>query len=619
MSDHGWVTTSPPAGAGDCIAAQAAGVFTTDEMRAALPANGNNTADKKPEAPPGWVAATPYDYNAYADSGAHEWESNAAKYEFDGETGDVGPEFPDLEIELFGEPGTRAKEGIDFSKIASIELFQEGPARVNPIASFQDAGLHPVMLKNVELAGYRNPTPIQRYCLPAIHLGYDVIGIAQTGSGKTAAYLIPILNKLMGKAKKLAAPRPNPATYQPGIDPPVRAEPLVVIVCPTRELAVQIFNEARKFCYRTMLRPCVVYGGGSYKDQAAQLQKGCDVLVASPGRLVHFMNDPRILTLRRVRYMVIDEADEMLDQDWKDDLDKIMSGGEGNINYMLFSATFPKGARELAKTHLAETHVRLRVGRAGSSHENIKQNIIYVDPSMKKQALIDLIRSLPPTRTIIFVNSKRTAEEVDDYLYNLGMPCTSMHSDRTQKEREASMRGFRSGKWPILIATGVSARGIDVRNVMHVINYDLPSMDHGGIEEYTHRIGRTGRIGHRGLASSFYSDRDEPIASVLTRTLIETNQEVPDFLQSYIPEGASATNLKFEADSDFEDEAAGTGGGDAGAGEGGWGADTDQNAGGDTGVGGDGWGSGHANGNGDGWGAVASNSAEVDAATSSNW
>jgi ATP-dependent RNA helicase DDX3X len=156
---------------------------------------------------------------------------------------------------------------------------------------------------------------------------------------------------------------------------------------------------------------------------------------------------------------------------------------------MLFSATFPKAARELAKSHLAETHVRLRVGRAGSTHENIKQSIIYVDPSLKKQALIDLMKSLPPTRTIIFVNSKRTAEDVDDYLYNQGMPCTSMHADRNQREREAAMRGFRGGQWPILITTGVTARGIDVRNVMHVINYDLPSMDHGGIEEYTHRIG----------------------------------------------------------------------------------------------------------------------------------
>lgn len=131
----------------------------------------------------------------------------------------------------------------------------------------------------------------------------------------------------MGKAKKLAAPRPNPATYRPEIDPPVRAEPLVVIICPSRELAVQIFNEARKFCYRTMLRPCVVYGGGSRRDQEAQLQKGCDILIASPGRLLDFMDRPHTLTLRRVRYMVIDEADEMLQEDWKEDFNKILSGG----------------------------------------------------------------------------------------------------------------------------------------------------------------------------------------------------------------------------------------------------------------------------------------------------
>ena len=202
------------------------------------------------------------------------------------------------------------------------------------------------MLRNVQLCGYQVPTPIQRYAIPAITMGYDLIAIAQTGkvylysfdtllladtealgSGKTAAYLIPILNKLMGKAKKLAAPRPNPATYRPGIDPPIRAEPLVVIVCPSRELAVQIFNEARKFCYRTMLRPCVVYGGGPIREQVFQLQKGCDILVASPGRLIDFIERPQVLTLRRLRYMVIDEADEMLHDDWQEDFSKILSGG----------------------------------------------------------------------------------------------------------------------------------------------------------------------------------------------------------------------------------------------------------------------------------------------------
>jgi len=162
---------------------------------------------------------------------------------------------------------------------------------------------------------------------------------------------------------------------------------------------------------------------------------------------------------------------------------------EGNVKYMLFSATFPKGARDLAKEHLSEEHVRFRVGRAGSSHENITQRIYYIQPELKRKALLDLLTSMEPTRTVIFVNNKRTADELDDYLYNEGIPCTSMHADRTQKEREAAMRAFRKGENPVLIATGVSARGIDVKSVGHVINYDLPSIDHGGIEEYTHRIG----------------------------------------------------------------------------------------------------------------------------------
>lgn len=163
---------------------------------------------------------------------------------------------------------------------------------------------------------------------------------------------------------------------------------------------------------------------------------------------------------------------------------------EGNINYMLFSATFPTQIRKLAKDHLSTTHCRIRVGRIGSTHGNIQQKVIWVDPFMKKRALLDLLYSLEPGRTIIFVNNKRLADELDDYLFHQEMPCTSMHSDRTQREREDSMRAFRAGTTPILITTGVSARGIDVVNVKHVINYDLPSMEHGGITEYTHRIGK---------------------------------------------------------------------------------------------------------------------------------
>lgn len=162
---------------------------------------------------------------------------------------------------------------------------------------------------------------------------------------------------------------------------------------------------------------------------------------------------------------------------------------EGNVKYGLFSATFPRAARALAKEYLSASHVRFRVGRAGSTTENIKQIVIETGREKKNELLLNLLEEMNSVRTIIFVNSRQAADTLDDFLYNMKLPVTSIHSDRTQVEREAAMRAFRSGQAPILVATGVTARGIDVRNVMHVINYDLPSMDHGGIEEYTHRIG----------------------------------------------------------------------------------------------------------------------------------
>ncbi|RFU33669.1 hypothetical protein B7463_g2714, partial [Scytalidium lignicola] len=564
--------------------------WNTDSMASALPDSSQGelttattsaaaevpTATKTPQEH-GWIAKTAYDYDKYNQTNrelaqAHEgeageasqspaeevlteavgglapndWASNGAKYEWDDSFGDVGPRFSELEKQLFGAEN-HVKTGIEFSNLTEINVTQEGTIRIQPVLRFEDAGLHPVMLENVKLAGYHMPTPVQAYCLPAIKLGHDIIACAQTGK-----YL----------AKKLAAPRPNPATFQPGITPPVKAEPLILVVCPSRELATQIFDEARRFCYRTMLRPCVIYGGGPIADQVFQLQKGCDVLIATPGRLIDFIGRPHMLTLKRLKYMIIDEADEMLHSDWETELKQIMEGGdqeEGNITYMMFSATFPKQARQLAKEHLAHDLVRIRVGRAGSSHINIKQNVYYVEQSEKKKALYDLLLSTPPARTMIFVNSKRTADEVDDFLFNNDLPCTSIHSDRTQREREDSIRAFRGGKSPILIATGVSARGLDIANVMHIINFDLPSPQYGGIDEYIHRIGRTGRIGNVGVASSFYNERDSDLAEVLVKTLLETKQAIPDFLEQYIPEGFTADGqgkteeLKFDDESDDEE------------------------------------------------------------------
>jgi ATP-dependent RNA helicase DDX3X len=229
----------------------------------------------------------------------------------------------------------------------------------------------------------------------------------------------------------------------------------------------------------------------------------------------------------------------------------------------MFSATFPKAGRELAKQYLSASHVRFRVGRAGSSHKNIKQIVIQVEPHEKRKRLLELLSEMPGVRTIVFVATRRAVDEIDDLLFNVNFPVTSIHADRTQMEREAALRAFRSGKAPILIASGVTARGIDVKGVFHVINYDLPQ----DIEDYTHRIGRTGRAGWRGVATSFMTERDAPMSETLTKFLIETDQDVPDFLQSYVPIGDAREHLKFESDSDAEEQHA-----TKEAGAAGWGA-----------------------------------------------
>ncbi|KAL6712414.1 hypothetical protein ACN47E_000291 [Coniothyrium glycines] len=368
------------------------------------------------------------------------WLSDAAIYQWDDEFGDVGEPNPALERQLFHDENHQRAGGA--INAFSFEVNTEGPTKVQPVRNFEDAGLHPVMLQNVKLCQYQAPTPIQSYCIPAVLTGNDVVAIAQTGSGKTAAFLIPILSRLMGKARQLAAARPNPARYNPSVDR-VRAEPLVLIVCPTRELACQIFDEARRLCYRTMLRPCVIYGGAPTKNQREQLEMGCDILVATPGRLMDFMQNNKLLSLKRLKFTVIDEADELLSSGWEEAMEKIFQGGDVNNDadhtHLMFSATFPKSARRLAKEYMEEDYFSIKVGRVGSTHKNIKQNVIYVNESEKNQALFDLIFSEEPQRILVFTNSKVKCDMVDDFLYNKGLPVTSIHSDRTQREREDAL------------------------------------------------------------------------------------------------------------------------------------------------------------------------------------
>ncbi|RPB26525.1 DEAD-domain-containing protein, partial [Terfezia boudieri ATCC MYA-4762] len=438
-----------------------------------------------------------------------DWASSAARYEWDDSYGNVAPKLPELEEILFEELDLRGNTGLDFDWL------------------FRDAGLHPVMLENIELCGYKIPTPIQQYCIPAITQGHDLLACAQTGSGKTAAFLIPIISKLMGKAKKLAAPRPTAQMLN------YRAEPLVLIIAPTRELATQIFDESRRFCYRSMLRPCVVYGGADIMSQRSELEKGCDVLVATPGRLLDFLERGRSLSLRRIKFAVVDEADQMLDMGFGPQLRSFFLHGDMNrdddMQITMFSATYPVEIMQLAKDFLSDDFVQISVGRIGSTHKNITQRIVYVEEGEKKETLSQMLMNSPPTRTLIFANHKTTVDTLDDYLYGLSFPCTSIHSDRTQREREDALRAFRSGRCPIMVATNVAARGLDIKNIMHIINFDLPQ----DIDEYVHRIGRTARIGNRGLATTFFNDSNSRLGADLRNLLEEAVQEIPEFLEQY--------------------------------------------------------------------------------------
>ncbi|KAM0718078.1 hypothetical protein Q7P37_006410 [Cladosporium fusiforme] len=481
-------------------------------------------------------------------------ELQYAVYEWAEDYGEVGPRHEALEQQLFGGD-FRMKSG---NHIKALEMVTtvEGPLKVAPVRSFDKAGLHPVLEETItQFMGYTRPTPIQAYTIPALLQGNDVIAIAQTGSGKTAAYLVPIISRLMGKARILCAPRPlgpNQTSNR------VRAEPLVVIVVPTHELAIQVFDECRRICYRSMLRPCAAYGGLPMRQTLDNLGKGCDILIGTTGRLCDLMNRPGVLSMSRVIYTVIDEADEMLNGDWEEELGKIMAGGDTNDDgdhaYLMFSATFPKELRKLARKYMAGEHYQITVGRAGSSHMNIEQDVIYVDSSLKLEACYDLLLASPPVRTLIFCNSKKTVDELDAYLYQRLLPTTSIHSDRGQMEREDAMRAFRTGAAPIMITSGITARGLDVAGIEHVINYDLPSTMHGGITEYVHRIGRTARIGHKGKATSFYNEqRNEEIGPDLVRHLLENRSVVPDFLSHFAPEDGVANFDDDVSDDDEED------------------------------------------------------------------
>ncbi|KAF4548580.1 ATP-dependent RNA helicase DED1-like protein [Elsinoe fawcettii] len=477
---------------------------------------------------------------------------------------DIAEADPALEAQLFEGRGSGAGESL---AALNLKTWLKCPERIIPIRSFDEAALHPIVLDNIKKCGYDVCTAVQGYSIPAVLRGNDVVAVSQTGSGKTAAYLAPIISELMGKVGHLGGPRVDTRAqnYDPDVDK-VRAEPLVLIICPTRELAHQIHDESRRLAYRSKLRTVCSYGGTPVKYNLQQLGKGCDILIGTPGRLMDIIEREGVVSLQRVRFTVIDEADEMLmDADFGAALEKIINGCDANENadhrYMMFSATFPKEARALARQYLQEDFVELKVGRAGSAHKNVDQEIIYIDRDAKPDAILDYLMSMEPSRTIIFCNTNSGVERLDDILFNKELPTVFLHGGRDQLSREDAVRSFNLGKTPILITSSVVARGIDFKDVHTIINYDLPSTTYGGIQEYVHRIGRTGRIGHRGKAVSFYNENDEGIAQDLVNNLMENEQEVPDFLSHLKPEDGV---IQFADDTDEESDGESAGAGSQG-------------------------------------------------------
>jgi ATP-dependent RNA helicase DDX3X len=281
-------------------------------------------------------------------------------------------------------------------------------------------------------------------------------------------------------------------------------KPVTLVLAPTRELAIQIYEEAKKFAYRSWVRPCTVYGGTPIMDQIRDLERGCGLLVATPGRLVDLI-ERRKVSLADIKYLVLDEADRMLDMGFEPQIRRIVEEEDMPVTRqtLMFSATFPKNMQMMARDFLLD-YVFLAVGKVGASSGNITQEVVYVEDEDKRSSLLDILhtdaeiaaKSVDPSAnlTLVFVETKRSADMLCNYLIDHSFPATSIHGDRTQREREWALSSFRSGQTPVLVATAVAARGLDIPNVTHVVNYDLPT----DIDDYVHRIGRTGRAGNTG-------------------------------------------------------------------------------------------------------------------------
>ena len=397
----------------------------------------------------------------------------------------------------------------------------------SPMRTWDESKLSRELLKAVEKAGYKKPSPIQMAAIPLGLQQRDVIGIAETGSGKTAAFVLPMLSYI---------------TRLPPMNEENEAEgPYAVVMAPTRELAQQIEEETNKFAKHLGIKVVSIVGGQSIEEQGFRIRQGCEVVIATPGRLIDCL-ERRYAVLNQCNYVVLDEADRMIDMGFEPQvmgvLDAMPSSNLKPENedeeldekriyrttYM-FSATMPPAVERLARKYLRNPVV-VTIGTAGKTTDLISQHVMMVKESEKFSRLQRLLDELGDRTAIVFVNTRKNADNVAKNLDKAGYRVTTLHGGKSQEQREISLEGFRTKRYNVLVATDVAGRGIDIPDVAHVINFDMP----GSIDMYTHRIGRTGRAGKTGVATTFLTLSDSDVFYDLKQMLIQSNSSVPNEL-----------------------------------------------------------------------------------------
>ncbi len=366
---------------------------------------------------------------------------------------------------------------------------------------FNEMALHEVLLKNLNVQGHLTPTPIQAEAIPFLLEGYDLLGIAQTGTGKTAAFSLPIIQHLLNKPLKREV-----------------ALPRILILSPTRELCSQIHTSIMGYAQDLHLRSCAIYGGVGQGEQVRALKDGVDIVVATPGRLLDLI-EQRHLRLSKVEIFVLDEADRMLDMGFIDDIKSVIHRLPSVRQTMLFSATMPDDIADLAGRMLKNPK-RVEVTPVSSTVDKIQQKVIYCKKNDKFQLLKKIIKEEETELVLVFTRTKNVADNVAEYLAQNRMPSKVIHGDRSQAERESALDHFKNGVIKVLIATDIASRGLDVPGVSHVINFDLPRE----AESYVHRIGRTARAGKEGKAISFCDDSEKNFL-----------EKIQQLIQLYLP------------------------------------------------------------------------------------